>query len=172
MRKPQTVPPPETARLRFREYTMDDLPLLLPVFADPETMEFLNGPHDEAQTRERLETILARYERDGHCFWAVERRDTDEWIGHCGLLRQHIDGADENEVAYTIKRHVWGHGYATEAARAVKAHAFQHYGYDRVVTIVHPANVRSICIAMKNGMELWKQLEWHGVGVNVYGARL
>jgi len=122
MRKPQTVPPPETARLRFREYTMDDLPLLLPVFADAETMEFLNGPHDEAQTRERLELLHTRL---------------------VAARRTHPDGANEGDFLqqWLATIEAAGVGLLENLLRVMQAHltAIHNYRparYDGSITLL------------------------------------
>jgi RimJ/RimL family protein N-acetyltransferase len=48
----------------------------------------------------------------------IERRDTGEFIGYCGLTVGQ-GSFDEPEIAYELARRAHGHGYATEAARAV-----------------------------------------------------
>jgi RimJ/RimL family protein N-acetyltransferase len=48
----------------------------------------------------------------------IERRDTGEFLGYCGLIVG--DGTfDEPEIAYELARRAHGLGFATEAARAV-----------------------------------------------------
>lgn len=48
----------------------------------------------------------------------IERRDNGEFIGYCGLVVGQ-GSYDEPELAYELARRAHGHGYATEAARAV-----------------------------------------------------
>ncbi|WP_432929567.1 GNAT family N-acetyltransferase [Microbispora sp. CA-135349] len=48
----------------------------------------------------------------------IELRDTGEFIGYCGLTVGQAS-SDEPEIAYELARRAHGHGYATEAARAV-----------------------------------------------------
>ena len=50
---------------------------------------------------------------------AVERKDTADVIGYCGLVFHGNGSPDEPELAYELLRAVHGRGYATEAARAV-----------------------------------------------------
>ncbi|MEV7804946.1 GNAT family N-acetyltransferase [Microbispora sp. NPDC088329] len=48
----------------------------------------------------------------------IELRDSGEFIGYCGLTVGQ-SSSDEPEIAYELARRAHGHGYATEAARAV-----------------------------------------------------
>jgi RimJ/RimL family protein N-acetyltransferase len=48
----------------------------------------------------------------------IERRDTGEFIGYCGLVVGQ-GSYDEPELAYELAQRAHGYGYATEAARTV-----------------------------------------------------
>jgi RimJ/RimL family protein N-acetyltransferase len=48
----------------------------------------------------------------------IERSDTGEFLGYCGLTAGQAT-FDEPEIAYELAERAHGHGYATEAARAV-----------------------------------------------------
>ncbi len=52
----------------------------------------------------------------------IELRDSGEFIGYCGLIVGQ-GSYDEPELAYELAQRAHGHGYATEAARAVVAAA-------------------------------------------------
>ena len=54
---------------------------------------------------------------------AVERKDTGDVIGYCGLVVHGHGSPDEPELAYELLRAAHGCGYATEAGRAVVAWA-------------------------------------------------
>ena len=56
------------------------------------------------------------------------------------------------EVGWRLGREHWGQGYATEGARAAVAHGLGALGLAQVLSIVHPANARSIRVAEKLGM--------------------
>jgi RimJ/RimL family protein N-acetyltransferase len=47
------------------------------------------------------------------------------------------------EVGWRLAREHWGHGYATEAARAAIAFGFDVVGLDEIVSFTSPANERS-----------------------------
>ena len=83
----------------------------------------------------------------------VNLKSTGSIIGYCGLtLYPDIDGSKEIEIGYRLIRKHWGHGYATEAASAVRDYAFGELKLTRLVALIEPINQRSISVAKKIGM--------------------
>ena len=83
--------------------------------------------------------------------WAVDRRDTGEFIGQCGFYMSEGNGR-EIEIAYHYFPASWGHGYATEAAAAALGYAFGTLGLDEVIALVMPDNLGSCRVAEHAGM--------------------
>jgi RimJ/RimL family protein N-acetyltransferase len=112
----------ETQRLVIRSFTPADAEGMLGVFDDPEVRKFL--PPFPDPTLESIGKSVARriaMEQDhGHGLWAVERRDTGELIGDCGLMQVEGTGP-EVEIAYHYKQTAWNNGYGTEAALACRS---------------------------------------------------
>src|SRR4051812_40748374 len=82
--------------------------------------------------------------------WAVVEKSTRDVIGYCGLSRfEDVGGQPETEVGYRLIRSAWGHGYATEAATAVRDYAFDTLSLTRLIAIIDPRNVASIRVAEK-----------------------
>jgi RimJ/RimL family protein N-acetyltransferase len=79
----------------------------------------------------------------------IERRDNDEFIGYCGLIVGHAS-FDEPEIAYELARRAHGHGYATEAARAV-VEAATRTGRQRLWATVRDWNTASFRVLEKLG---------------------
>src|ERR1035438_893129 len=52
-----------------------------------------------------------------------------------------IEGRPELEVGYHLRRDQWGHGYATEAARACMDYAFRELAAVKVVSLIRPENL-------------------------------
>jgi RimJ/RimL family protein N-acetyltransferase len=55
----------------------------------------------------------------------------------------------ERELGYTFDTAHWGQGYATEAAQCVFAYARDSLGLQRVVSVIHGDNVRSLRVAQR-----------------------
>lgn len=56
------------------------------------------------------------------------------------------------EVGWRLKRSAWGHGYASEAARAVLALGFEEFGLREIVSFTTLGNVRSQAVMQRIGM--------------------
>ncbi|WP_337589505.1 GNAT family N-acetyltransferase [Kribbella capetownensis] len=79
----------------------------------------------------------------------IERRDTGEFVGYCGLTVGQ-GSFDEPEIAYELARRAHGHGYATEAARAV-VEAAEATGRRRLWAAVREWNAPSFRVLEKLG---------------------
>ncbi len=75
------------------------------------------------------------------------------------------------EVGYHFRRDQWGHGYATEAARACMGLAFHTFGAGKVISLIRPENVPSRRVAERNGMTLERQVMHYGLPHLVYAMR-
>jgi RimJ/RimL family protein N-acetyltransferase len=84
-------------------------------------------------------------------------------IGYCGLSR--FPGrcaAGDTEIGFRLARPFWGRGFATEAARAVRDHAFDTLALPRLIAIIDPGNLASIRVAEKIGMRYEKDVSFEG----------
>jgi RimJ/RimL family protein N-acetyltransferase len=133
-------------------------------------MRFMpNGVADAERARRVLERIVELYDELGYSFLAVEERAGGAYLGQTGLL--HWDDVDERpdiEVAYMLSPEHWGHGYATEAARACRDWAFRNLDCHRVVSYIAVENEPSIAVAQRNGMTRTKRLENNRFGRPIY----
>lgn len=144
--------PLETPRLVLREMTGADLLALRAILQDEETMVAYEGAFDEEMTRTWLHRTRERYREHGFGLWAVCLQGADTMIGQCGLTWQHILGRDVVEIGYLFNREHWHRGYATEAARACRDHAFDTLGIERVWSQIRDTNIASMNVAIRVGM--------------------
>lgn len=158
----------ETKRLVLREMTLHDVDDLLEVLSDSEAMQFYPQPFDRQMVQTWIERNVQRYAQHGFGLWALILKQTGRLIGDCGLVVQEVDGVKEIEIGYHIRRDLWGKGLATEAAQACRDFGFNQLGFDKLISLIHPANVASHRVAEKNGMRLIKEIEWRNKPTCVY----
>jgi len=80
-----------------------------------------------------------------------------------------VDDEEPLEIAYRLDASCWGKGLATEAAHAVRDHAFDDLQLSHLISLIHPDNVASRRVAEKNGMTLEKETIFRGFPTNVFG---
>lgn len=158
----------ETERLTLRRYRLGDLDDLAPILGDAETMRFYPAPKTREEARQWIERNLRRYEQDGFGLWAMVLKETGEFAGNCGLVAQVVDEREEVEIAWHVKRSLWGQGLATEAAMACRDHGFAVLGLERIISLIRPANVPSRRVAEKIGMSVETVTIWGGLPHFVY----
>jgi len=158
----------ETSRLILREFTPDDADALALVVSDPETMRFYPAPFDRDGVEQWVARNVRRYAEHGHGLWAMVLKSSGEMIGDCGLTVQNVDGVNEIEVGYHVRRDLWGQGLATEAAHACRDYGFARLPVKRIISLIRPENLPSRRVAEKNGMSVWKEVIWHGLPHFVY----
>ena len=152
-----------TERLFLRQFHILDAEAMFRVFCDPEVMRFGDGVQSKEWVNAWLRTCLERYFIWGFGPYAVVEKRAQEVIGYCGLFYfADIDGQPEVEIGYRLARSAWGKGYATEAATAVRDHAFTTLGIKRLIALVDPANTASIRVAEKLGMRYEKEVMLEG----------
>ncbi len=149
----------QTARLTLRRFVPQDLDDLLALYADPEvTRHIPDAPTTpEGTVRELAWHISGPDGQPELGLWATIHRDTGAIIGRCGLLPWALDGKREVEVAYLFARQHWGQGLATEAARALRDHAFGKLNLTRLVCLIQHGHGASIRVAEKIGMRFERE---------------
>lgn len=162
----------ETPRLLLRKHTMADVPAMEAVLGDPVTMQFYPSAFDRQGVVDWIQRSLDRYERDGHGLWAMLLKGSHELIGDCGCSLQEVEGTNEFEIGYHVRRDLWGRGYATEAARACMNYAFTTLGAKRLISMIRPENIASWRVAEKNGMTRQKIVFWRGYDHCVYATTM
>ncbi len=158
------VPPRNTSRLRFRSWREDDLPLALGLWGDPRVTALIDArPQlDEAAVGARLAVEIATERAHGFQYWPMFDA-ADALVGACGLKpcdsgpgREAGLEAEMLEMGFYLRPPYWGLGLATEAARAVVAHAFEVVGATTLGAGHHPENAASKRTLEKLGFRYWK----------------
>lgn len=153
-----------TERLILRDWTDDpaDLARIYDIYSRPDITRWLAvSPGmpmtDPAQAVERLRIWQDRHAADGGRYgtWAIEVRETGLVAGT--VLLKPLPGTPETQLTEHIETgwHLhpdsWGHGYATEAARALLAREFAA-GTSEIYALVSPGNEPSMAVCRRLGM--------------------
>lgn len=143
----------ETERLLIRAWEPErDLAEAQAIYGDAETMRFIpGGPYSTAQTRAYIERRIEDEERDGFGIWPVVHKADHRLIGECGITP--IPGHEPDvEIGWIFNKAYQGHGYATEAARAVMLFAFEELRLAKLYALVDRFNGRSVALVNRLGM--------------------
>ena len=141
-----------TQRLGFRCWANDDFGLALELWGDPEVTRFIDarGHLSEGQVRERLTEEISTERAHGMQYWPLFLLESDEHVGCCGL-RPYGESRQVLEIGFHIRRRRWGCGFATEAARATIAYAFELLSARALFAGHNPANDVSRHLVRKLG---------------------
>jgi [ribosomal protein S5]-alanine N-acetyltransferase len=161
---PAWIPLPiETERLLVRPFLPEtDVDPMLDVYGDPDVMRYVPAG---ALSADAVRTTLERYvqaqqKRGGFSSWALVERASNRVVGDVGFGVFAQTG--DVELGYTLARVAWGHGYATESARACVAAGLLHLPVTRIVAVVDEANERSVRVAERIGMISLESIGAHG----------
>lgn len=131
-----------TARLGFGTWSREDLDLAVSLWGDERVTRLIGGPFPRRWIEERLALEITTQERLGFQYWPLFRLSDGAHVGCAGL--RPVPGRDRFlELGFHLRPEHWGQGYATEAARAVIAHAFSTAGAEGLVAGHHPQNEAS-----------------------------
>ena len=151
----------ETDRLILRHLLPDDLDRLFTLYSDPEIRRYFpEGTLTYEETKEELEWFLNGHPKHPELgLWATIHKESNQFIGRCGLLPWTIEGRYEVEVAYMIAKEYWRQGLGTEAAGAILQYGFGQLGLSRLICMIDPSNKASRRVAEKIGMTLEKEID-------------
>ena len=155
----------ETERLLLRPPESNDVMAVYRLISDPEVMRWLSQggePETLDDAAARIDRWTRAWEIDGFGHFIVVRRDTGTAVGRVGFLvwddepwnpglRAEIGDDAEIELGWSLERVAWGHGYATEAARAARDWGLEHVEMRRLISLIAHENLRSQRVAVKIG---------------------
>ena len=148
----------KTERLTLRPFRDDDLADYFAMENSPEVREGLLTPDDFGQpdASSKMAAWLGQWELRGTGHWAVEEKETGQFVGSVGLNQSEVTPLDWPgvEVGWTLHPNHWGCGYATEAGAAAVKYGFDKLGESRLFSCIVADNSRSQAVAQRLGFEL------------------
>ncbi|MFG2732390.1 GNAT family N-acetyltransferase [Streptomyces canus] len=100
------------------------------------------GSFSRQQALARLTANERQWAEPGHGLCAIELKSSGKFIGRSGL--QYWEQFDEVELEWTLRADHWGHGFATEAARACLDWGFATLDDDYFTALMRPGNDASV----------------------------
>lgn len=145
-----------TSRLVLRGWQVDDAADAVSVFGRPEVTRWLSPAMDSVPDPSAMRLLLQQWiAEDARAAppigrWAIQESGDDRVIGGVVLLPL-PPGQDDIEIGWQLHPDAWGHGYATEATRAVAEFAFSQ-SVSELFVVVRPGNTRAVATARRVGM--------------------
>lgn len=128
-----------TARVGFRCWSSDDLPLALALWGDPSVTRFIGGPFSSEQIRKRLDDEMASMHAYQVQYWPLFLLGSEEHVG-CGGLRPYDLKNGAYEIGFHLRPAYWRQGLAVEIGQTIVRFAFDVIGATALFAGHHPAN--------------------------------
>ena len=154
----------ETERLLLREWQESDREeMFRHLTSRPAVMEHMGGPQTCEESDAGIDRCIASQAKNGHCFWALERKDDGAFLGFCGIKRVDGDGAPDlgsPEIGWRLRQDAWGQGYAKESAIASLDFIFDECDAEFVSAFTIDANKPSWGLMERLGMTRRPDLDY------------
>jgi len=154
-----------TGRLILRRWRDEDRAPFAELNGDPETLVYFPSTLSREESDALVDRIERHFEEHGFGLWALEVRQTGQFIGFAGLapLREDLRGGGGMEIGWRLARPAWHQGYATEAARAARAVAFHGVGLPELWSVTAVLNTPSQAVMRRIGMTESVRFEHPGI---------
>jgi RimJ/RimL family protein N-acetyltransferase len=156
-----------TDRLIAERLREDHLADLVALHLDPHVSRYLGGVRAPQATAAYLAAAMAHWDRHGFGIFAL-RTGAGEFAGRAGIRRAVIDGAQELEIVYTLKRDLWGRGLASEIAAALTSLARSQLELPSLVGLVVVGNDASCRVLEKCSFSRERTIVSRGEEVLMY----
>lgn len=167
---PQTCLPPQltTDRLTLRAPAAEDVQAYRAFYAASDmTVGSYRGGRTDAEVEAIHAADMTHWDTKGFGIWLLRRKGDTDVLGGAGVVIE--DDWDTDELTWWLMPEARGHGYATEASRAIIAFAYDTLGWSRVQTFMRDENIRSHKMAQRlGGTKTDRQVFPDGVTRDIY----
>jgi RimJ/RimL family protein N-acetyltransferase len=134
----------------------------------------------------KLDRYMAAFADDGFCRWRLEDLN-GQFLGNAGVMpsRPGHRLGPHFDIGWRLVRAAWGHGYATEAARASLRDVFERLHLKEVLAYTTADNLRSQAVIRRLNMQraasldhseplgegMWRGLVWIARSSDALSAR-
>ena len=167
-----------TDRLVLRRWHDEDRVPFAAMNANAEVMHDLGGTLDRDASDRKLDRFAEAFDNHGYGRWVIEGTidgGDPSFLGYAGVMPRRGDHplGEHDDVGWRLCRHAWGHGLASEAARASLHDVFIRVGLTEVLSYTAPDNLRSQAVIRRLGLRRDSSLDfsahydgfgiWHGL---------
>jgi RimJ/RimL family protein N-acetyltransferase len=144
----------KSERLGFRQWQSNDLAPLFALNSDREVMKYFPSTITLDKTREFISKMSAKYENKGYCYFAVDRLDTNEFIGFIGLsdLTIPVPFTPCVDIGWRLDKKHWKNGFAQEGALRCLKFGFEDLRLDYITAVAPKINEPSLAVMERIGM--------------------
>ena len=144
----------ESNRLYFRQWKEEDKEFFFKLNSDPEVMKYFPQALSKNESDAFVEKVKFQINKRGWWFFAVEIKNTSEFIGFIGLSNTAFEAPFTpcTEIGWRFHRNFWKKGYATEGAKTVLDFAFRKIGKESIVSYTSKLNFPAIAVMKRIGM--------------------
>jgi RimJ/RimL family protein N-acetyltransferase len=144
----------ESDRLRLRGWTDADVEAWADMNADPRVMEFFPSTLAREQSYESAQRMRTELSQRGYGWFVMELKERPGFAGVLALCEVRWDAPFEpkTEIGWRLPVETWGHGYATEGAKALLDFARDRLHWNEVVAFTAKINERSQRVMQRLGM--------------------
>jgi RimJ/RimL family protein N-acetyltransferase len=144
----------ESARLLLRQWRDEDLADFAAMCADPQVMRYFPATLSRLESASLIGRIRGHFAEHGYGLWALQRKDSGQFIGFTGLNVVGFDApfTPATEIGWRLAREHWGLGYASEAAWTALRCGFDRLPLKEVVAFTTHTNLPSEKVMQAIGM--------------------
>ncbi len=155
-----------TSRFHLREKLVSDARDMYLLNANPEVTQYTgDAAFSDIKEAEAFIKNYDHFQKHGFGRWVIVDKNDHQYLGWCGL-KKHDDGMID--LGYRIKKAHWGKGIASECASACLDYGFNTLNLHEIVGRSACANLASIRILEKIGMQFWKKADCDGLADSVW----
>ncbi len=148
------IPQLQSERLILRAWEDRDRAPYATLATDAIAMQYLMSRTRQETPDQWINRQIVRFAEIGFAYWAVEARETGDFVGAVGLSPTNYEAhfTPAFQVGWRLLPRYWGNGYATEAAAAALRHGFADRQLEEIVAVTVPGNLRSQQVMRRLGM--------------------
>jgi len=160
------IPVLESERLILRGWREADFEPFAAIYASQDEARYIGGVHTRDDGWRRMASYIGHWVLRGYGHWVLEDKASGAFAGWSGLWSP--EGFPGREVSWTLTPEMRGRGLAQEAARRVRAFAYETLGWDSVISLINVDNEPSIRVAERLGATFESVVLFRGSDCAIY----